>query len=203
SMPIQQKVIIGLLATVVAIGGIWYAVGKKGTTSNTNNVNKIALNSNINSLGTNNNVNVNNTQTKLYQGNGFSIRYPADWTIVGEPGKVPRFTPKNTTFYFEGSIDYPISVGTTTKTADEEVSLLPAKNKSTVTINGYAGYKAYPNCPTCGNSRFYIFTLADNKSSVSISYTGDSLEQTDGPTIDQSTLRQVFEQIVNSIQISK
>jgi hypothetical protein len=184
------------ILVVVVAGGIWYVVGTNGTTLNANNSDQKALNANVNS-----NDNTNSSQTKLYQGNGFSVRYPTNWAVVEENGTAPRFTPKDVTFYLEGSIDYPVSVGTTTKSADEYVFSLPADKKSKVIVNGYSGYRAYSNCPTCGQNPFYVFTLANKTSSVVVSYMGDVLEQTAGPTVDKSVLHEVFEQMVNSLQM--
>ncbi len=210
-------VLIGILVVVaVGIGLSVYFKDSENSNANVNATQNVNYNlnstingnanvnssiGNLNSSTINGNINAGSVQTLLYQGNGFSVRYPVSWSLIQNEGVSPKLTPKNATFKFEGSIDYPISVGTTAKNADQYVASLPSSNKSQVTINGYSGYKAYPDCPTCGDSPFYIFTLPDQASAVIIGYTGDVLEQTDGSAIARSTLRQVFDQVVNSIQI--
>lgn len=139
--------------------------------------------------------------TSIYHGIEYSVMYPQNWTLVQSRDRSLSVAPSGTTFYFEGSIDYPITISTTPKSADQYVASLPSGNKSKVTINGFEGYKAKPDCPTCGSSTFYIFTLKDRASAVVINYTGDTLEQTRGTSISHDVLKEAFEQIANSIHL--
>ncbi|MDP2685317.1 MAG: hypothetical protein Q8P20_09885 [bacterium] len=138
------------------------------------------------------------TEWQTYTNNtyGYSIQYPSDWEVIETTSVVTSLTPKGENYYWEGSKEYPITIGGHNEAVSSLLSDVSDDKRTTVTINNqnaikYTGYF---------DSISYQFDNIDTGGSVGISSFAKQL--LGAGSINESKyneLESTFKQILSTI----